>query len=105
MYFVYRSVDGGIRTYDLRKGEVRCDQMGQPVTSVSLSNDGHIFLVSCLPSVLRLIDKDDGTMYKEYTGHTNKEYQLDNAFHEMTRTSFLDPRMDLSTFGVLRRVM
>jgi mitogen-activated protein kinase organizer 1 len=64
----------------MRKGEIRCDQMGLPVTGLSLSNDGHIFLVSCLPDVLRLIDKDDGTMYKEYTGHTNKEYQLDNTF-------------------------
>lgn len=74
------SVDGCIRTYDLRKGEVRRDQMGQPITSISLSNDGHIFLVSLLPDMLRLIDKDDGTMYKEYVGHQNKEYQLDNCF-------------------------
>jgi len=37
-------------------------------------------LISSLDSTVRLLDKDDGTMYKEYTGHINKDFRLDSVF-------------------------
>lgn len=74
------SVDGCIRTYDLRMGEIRTDHVGQPLTSLTLSKDGHVMLVGCLDNKLRLFDKDDGTMYHEYLGHKNSEFKLDSNF-------------------------
>jgi mitogen-activated protein kinase organizer 1 len=39
------SVDGCVRTYDIRAGKLKTDTLGQPVTSVSLSNDSNCILV------------------------------------------------------------
>lgn len=34
-----------------------CDNLGQPVNCISLSNDGNCILASCLDSTLRLLDR------------------------------------------------
>jgi mitogen-activated protein kinase organizer 1 len=74
------SVDGCVRTYDIRAGELRTDHIGQPVTCVSLSHDENILLVSSLDGVIRLLDKDDGSLYQEYKGHKNKEFKILSTF-------------------------
>lgn len=74
------SIDGCVRVYDLRMGEIKVDTIGHPVTSLSLSIDGNILLASSLDAKLRLIDKDDGSVYKEYSGHQNSDFKLENTF-------------------------
>jgi WD40 repeat protein len=44
----------------------RINRFLDPVTSLCLSNDGNVFLVGSLDSTLRLIDKDDGSLYREF---------------------------------------
>lgn len=44
------SVDGTVRTFDIRFGREISDDLGQPVNCISLSNDGNCVLASCLDS-------------------------------------------------------
>lgn len=74
------SIDGCIRIYDIRKSELKTDFLHHPVTSISLSIDGNVILASCLDSTIRLIDKDDGSIYTEYTGHKNNEFKIESVF-------------------------
>ena len=55
---VAASVDGTIRSIDIRKGSCLIDDIGMPVTCVSLSNDGYLMLASCVvrsPHVSRAV--------------------------------------------------
>ncbi|XP_007667527.1 WD repeat domain-containing protein 83 isoform X2 [Ornithorhynchus anatinus] len=76
------SVDGHVRRYDLRMGELHADYVGSPVTSVCFSKDGQCILASSLDSTLRLLDKDTGEMLGEYSGHKNQACKLDCCLSE-----------------------
>lgn len=65
------SVDGFIRCYDLRVGQLRTDCIGEPVTSVQLSHDGNCILASSLDSTVRLLDKSNGELLSDFRGHKN----------------------------------
>ena len=54
------SVDGTVRSYDLRAGRLVSDHVGHPVTCISLSNDSNCLLASCMDSMVRLIDRYGG---------------------------------------------
>lgn len=71
------SVDGTVRTFDIRIGREISDDLGQPVNCISMSNDGNCILASCLDSTLRLVDRSAGELLQEYKGHTCKSYKLD----------------------------
>ncbi|KAK4578124.1 hypothetical protein RGQ29_028316 [Quercus rubra] len=71
------SVDGTVRTFDIRIGREISDDLGQPVNCISMSNDGNCILASCLDSTLRLLDRTSGELLQEYKGHTCKSYKLD----------------------------
>lgn len=70
------SVDGYLRCYDLRMGQVHADCMGAPITSVQQTADAAAVLVSSLDGKIRLMDKRDGKMLKEYVGHKNEDYRV-----------------------------
>jgi mitogen-activated protein kinase organizer 1 len=72
------SVDGHVRTYDIRMGEVHIDLIGSPVTSVTPTNQADSMLVSTLDSTLRLIDRRDGRCLKTYKGDgfVNETYRV-----------------------------
>jgi len=74
------SVDGCVRVYDVRLGQLRTDTLGSPVDSVSLSGDEAVSLIGTLDSSLRLLDKDDGSLYQEYKGHKNEMYPVQSLF-------------------------
>ncbi|CAA6663787.1 unnamed protein product [Spirodela intermedia] len=71
------SVDGTVRTFDIRIGRELVDDLGQPVNCISLSNDGNCVLAGCLDSTLRLLDRTTGELLQEYKGHTCKSYKMD----------------------------
>ncbi|KAK1886314.1 WD repeat domain containing protein 83 [Dissostichus eleginoides] len=71
------SVDGRVRRYDLRKGQLHVDFISSPITCVCFSQDGQCTLSSSLDSTVRLLDKSTGEMLGEYTGHKMKGYKLD----------------------------
>ena len=62
---VTRSVDGKVRNYDIRMGQLHVDCIGQAVTSVSFTKDGQCLLASTLDDTIRLLDKDTGELLNE----------------------------------------
>uniref|UniRef100_A0A8C9MF13 WD repeat domain-containing protein 83 n=1 Tax=Serinus canaria TaxID=9135 RepID=A0A8C9MF13_SERCA len=77
------SVDGRVRRYDLRTGQLCSDYIGSPITSVCFSKDGQCVLAASLDSTLRLLDKDTGELLGEYTGHRSTTYRLDCVLNEL----------------------
>jgi mitogen-activated protein kinase organizer 1 len=66
------SVDGNIRTYDLRKGIIRCDYCDSPIIGMALTNDATNIVASCLDGTIRLID----FVNTYHSGHTSGNYSL-----------------------------
>ncbi|XP_033927944.1 WD repeat domain-containing protein 83 [Melopsittacus undulatus] len=76
------SVDGHIRRYDLRMGQLYSDYVGSPITSVCFTKDAQCTLIASLDSTLRLLDKDTGELLGEYRGHQSTMYRLDCVLSE-----------------------
>jgi mitogen-activated protein kinase organizer 1 len=71
------SLDGCIRHYDLRAGEMTCDNIGEPVTTMSMTRDEQCIIASCQDGAVRLIDIDGGEVLSEYRGHLPKDYKIE----------------------------
>jgi mitogen-activated protein kinase organizer 1 len=63
------SVDGCVRTYDLRKGTLSCDDFMSPITGMAATKDGQCLVVSCLDGTIRLMELDTGELLNTYHGH------------------------------------
>lgn len=72
------SVDGRVRSYDLRMGMCNIDVIGHPVTSLSVTRKGTEALVSSMDSTIRLMDRGNGELLKAYRheGFLNAEYKV-----------------------------
>ncbi|KAI8166794.1 WD repeat domain-containing protein 83 [Colletotrichum sp. SAR 10_70] len=72
------SVDGRVRSYDVRMGKCITDTMGASVTSLKLTRDGKAMLVGSLDSKIRLMDRDSGGCLKTYedAGWKNEELRV-----------------------------
>lgn len=71
------SLDGCIRFYDIRAGELVCDAINVPITSMSLTSDEQCVLAACQDGVIRLIDVDGGDSLLEYKGHEPRDYKIE----------------------------
>lgn len=71
------SIDGKVRTYDLRMGLVTADDMKSPVFRFSLSHDKKTYAATCMDGTIRLVDKERGEILNTYSGHIVKEYSVD----------------------------
>ncbi|PFH61282.1 hypothetical protein XA68_17795 [Ophiocordyceps unilateralis] len=60
------SVDGRVRSYDVRMGRCTTDVFAASVTSVSLTRDARAMLVGSLDSRLHLMDRDNGACLRTY---------------------------------------
>ncbi|KAK7902488.1 hypothetical protein LTR67_002133 [Exophiala xenobiotica] len=60
------SVDGRLRSYDVRMGRVTADVMPGPVTSLDVSRDARTVLVGCLDGRIRMMDRTDGTCLRAF---------------------------------------
>lgn len=97
------SVDGHVRTYDLRKGELRADYIGRmfcpnsrslainpfatrrffctdPVTSVVPTQDESTYLVMTLDGHIRLMDAITGKLLNDFSGHAHNSYRCRACF-------------------------
>lgn len=75
-------VDGYLRRYDVRKGEMVSDCLVHPITCVRFTHDGNCLLATCMDNTVRLFDKSNGELLNSYTGHKNDSYKVESA---MTR--------------------
>ena len=80
------SVDGRVRTYDLRMGLLHVDTLGAPVTGVAPTADGQALLASTLNGAVRLVDTGNGQLLQKYVGHVNRDYRLRAALAFADRT-------------------
>jgi len=76
---VASSVDGRIRTYDVRMGRLLTDVINQPVTWMCLSNDRNCILITCLDDTLRLLEKQTGELLNEYRGLVCRDYKTESC--------------------------
>jgi mitogen-activated protein kinase organizer 1 len=71
------SIDGSLRVYDIRKGELQCDNFDTPINSIDISPDEKYFIVSGLDSRIRLFDYTNGEIIKTFQGlHVSKNYSM-----------------------------
>lgn len=71
------SLDGCIRHYDLRAGELTCDNVGPPIVHMAQTKDGQCMVAACSDNVLRLIDNDSGEQLAQYKGHKSEDFQIE----------------------------
>lgn len=76
------SIDGHVRIYDLRKGSMTCDFLGDPITSVKLGKDSQCYLASLTKSTIQLIDGPSGSVLNTFKGHKQDEYRLESIFSQ-----------------------
>lgn len=76
------SLDGALRSYDLRKGVITTDRVGAGVAGVTTVEAGTV-LVSTLASELRLVDDAAGVIQR-FAGHVNTEYLMRPSVVDMT---------------------
>ncbi|TVY53427.1 WD repeat domain-containing protein [Lachnellula suecica] len=76
------SVDGRVRSYDVRMGKLEVDVVGASVTSLQRTRDGKGILVGALDSTIRLMDRDGGGLLKAYKDDKwkNDEFRLRSTF-------------------------
>jgi mitogen-activated protein kinase organizer 1 len=72
------SVDGRVRSYDLRTGMCQADVIGHPCTSLAVSKKGTELLASSLDSTIRLMDRTNGELLKSYAddAFVNKDLRV-----------------------------
>jgi mitogen-activated protein kinase organizer 1 len=72
------SLDGCIRSYDIRVGELACYKINIPITSLSMTSDEQCLIASCQDEAIRLIDIDNSDILAEYRGHKgSKDYRIE----------------------------
>jgi len=76
VYIRTASIDGILRTYDLRRGILHSDDCGSPITSFALTKDGQCVVVSCLDGTIRLLQVDSGELLNTYSSHKAGNYNL-----------------------------
>lgn len=74
------SVDGSVRTIDIRRGACDVDEIGAAVTCVRLSGDRKCALVGCLTSRVGLIDVANGDGLATYRGHVAETVKTECCF-------------------------
>jgi len=77
------SVDGSVRTYDLRRGQIRCDHLSgdQAVTSLSISPNSLCMAISCLNGMVHLLERTSGRLIKTFSGkHEAGRYAIECDF-------------------------
>lgn len=74
---VVSSLDGCVRRYDVRKGDLTCDNVGVPVIDIAQTKDTKCTLAACSDNVLRLLDNDNGDVLAQYRGHRAEDYQIE----------------------------
>lgn len=71
------SVDGRVRSYDIRMGRCTVDTIcAEGVTSVKLTRDGRGLLVGGLDGVVRVVDRGSGGVLGSYKGGGSRELRV-----------------------------
>jgi mitogen-activated protein kinase organizer 1 len=75
------SIDGKIRTYDLRIGQLITEDISHPITSFAISNDGISIAASCLDGIIRLFNRHSSNLLDRFDAR-KKVFQKFHTFHK-----------------------
>lgn len=81
-----RCVDGYLRIFDIRKGEITKDYYKEPIVSLDIGKDDSTLILGSLGFGIRLIDSNSGRklikgeVLNEYKDHKNQEYLIRSCF-------------------------
>ena len=71
------SVDGFVRTYDIRRGSLFADKCDSSITSMAPTYDGQCLAINCLDGTIRLMELDTGELLNTYSSsHVAGQYGL-----------------------------
>ena len=71
------SVDGKLRIYDIRAGQMSIDDHMHPITCTRAVNNQRCAMSACLDQQIYLTEIETGVVLKTYRGHTNKSYKVE----------------------------
>ena len=74
------SVDGILRTYDIRNCQRIEDHFQSIISHVGLSQDKECLIVSTLNNTINVTQRETGDVLATYTGHTNSKYKSESCF-------------------------
>ncbi len=74
------SVDGILRTYDIRNGQKFEDNFEGILSHIGISQDKECLIVSTLNDTINVIQRKNGDVMAKYTGHTNSKYKSECCF-------------------------
>lgn len=74
------SMDGKLRIYDIRKGQLTTDQICDAIVHMELSSEQQAILVTSLDSKIFLLTKQQGQILETYRGHVCKNYMIKSHF-------------------------
>ncbi|KAJ1896754.1 hypothetical protein LPJ66_003800 [Kickxella alabastrina] len=72
------SIDGSVRTYDMRVGKAVTDSLDQPVVSVRVSQtkSSQSLVVGCMDSTVQLVNRSSGMAFGTFSGHQCAKYRI-----------------------------
>lgn len=74
---IVSSLDGCVRRYDVRMGQLTSDSLDVPIVDLALTKDGRCLLVACSDNALRLLDNDNGDILATYKGHVAEDFLIE----------------------------
>lgn len=78
---IVASLDGCIRTFDIRCGSLSTDDLKEPVLGMSLSHDGLASGTTHIDSIIRITDRLNGEVLNAYSGsHVTLEHSIACSF-------------------------
>eukprot|EP00916_Digyalum_oweni_P014308 GHVL01023496.1.p1 GENE.GHVL01023496.1~~GHVL01023496.1.p1 ORF type:complete len:316 (+),score=96.00 GHVL01023496.1:1-948(+) len=79
-YIISSSIDGYIRTYDIRMGRVTIDYISKDITYIDISYDNKYILISAINIGNYLLERSTGEIIKKYMGNKNEKYKIQSVF-------------------------
>lgn len=71
------SLDGNLRFYDIRAGELLWYEIESSFTYITQTKDDQCILGAFADNILRLIDNENGDILGQYRGHKSYDYEIE----------------------------
>ncbi|KRX03874.1 WD40-repeat-containing domain [Pseudocohnilembus persalinus] len=68
------SIDGNVYNLDIRMGLLSQDNFNSGIQNLAMSHDKQTYIASSLKSTIYLVDRNDGDIMQQYSGHKTSQY-------------------------------
>ena len=73
-------MDGYLRIFDIRKGQIIKDYYKDPIVSLDVAKDNSTLILESIGFGVRLVDSNTGEVLNKYKDHLNEEYMIRSCF-------------------------